>query len=165
MNEQLLETSGADVLSYKKKLRKTWWEGGGVSTPSHPLVRPRVKMTKSVTANCMGVGSIRSVLQDWSVTSPTLYYTIWWLTFMVSTNLYKLHVFQNWSVYKSLHQLCIIKSPQRDILGKTGRDFPEKMSDQISIVIESWGSRMISLNQSKASHFYFTIVKFFSEKL
>ena len=39
--------------------------GGGVSsTPSHPLVRRRVKMTKSVTANCVGVGSTRSVLQD-----------------------------------------------------------------------------------------------------
>ena len=40
--------------------------GGGVvaSTPSHTLVRRRVKMTKSVTANCVGVGSTRSVLQD-----------------------------------------------------------------------------------------------------
>ena len=39
--------------------------GGGVaSTPSHPLVRRRVKMTKSVTANGLGVGSTRSVLKD-----------------------------------------------------------------------------------------------------
>ena len=39
--------------------------GGGVaSTHSHPLVRRRVKMTKSVTANGLGVGSTRSVLKD-----------------------------------------------------------------------------------------------------
>ena len=29
MNEQPLKTSGADVLSSRKKLRKTLWEGGG----------------------------------------------------------------------------------------------------------------------------------------
>ena len=83
--------------------------GGGVvaSTPSHPLVRRRVKMTKSVTASCVGVGSTRSVLQDWSVTSPTPYYIIWWLTFMVSTNLYKLYVFQNRSAFKYLHNQII----------------------------------------------------------
>ena len=41
MNEQLLKTSGADVSSPRKKLRKTLRGGGGViSTP--PLVRPRV---------------------------------------------------------------------------------------------------------------------------
>ena len=59
--------------------------------------------------------------------------------------------------------ICIIKSSQRDIVGKTGSDFPEEMSHQISIVIKSWGSSMISLNQSKASHFYFAIVNFFCE--
>ena len=29
MNEQLLKTSGADVLSSRKKVRKTSWGGGG----------------------------------------------------------------------------------------------------------------------------------------
>ena len=39
--------------------------GGGVaSTHTHPLVRRRVKMTKSITANGLGVGSTRSVLKD-----------------------------------------------------------------------------------------------------
>ena len=61
MNEQLLKTSGADDLSYRKKLGKPDGGGGVASTPSHPLVRPRVEMTKSVTANCVGVGSTRSV--------------------------------------------------------------------------------------------------------
>ena len=37
MNEQLLKTSGNDVLFSKKKLRKTLWEVDA------PLVRPRVK--------------------------------------------------------------------------------------------------------------------------
>ena len=39
--------------------------GGGVASPhSPPLVRRGVKMTKSVTANGLGVGSTRSVLKD-----------------------------------------------------------------------------------------------------
>ena len=33
--------------------------------------------------------------------------------------------------------ICIIKSSQRDILGKTESDFPEEMSHQIGIVIKS----------------------------
>ena len=37
MNEQLLKTSGTDVLFSRKKLRKTLWEVDA------PLVRPRVK--------------------------------------------------------------------------------------------------------------------------
>ena len=36
MNEQLLKTSGADVLSSRKKLRKTLW-GGVTSTTPLPL--------------------------------------------------------------------------------------------------------------------------------
>ena len=131
----------------------------GTSTPSHPLVRPRVKMTKSVTANCVGVGSTRSVLQDWSVKSPTPYYIIWWLTF-IFPQIYTNYMFSKIEVRLNI---CIIKSSQRDIVGKTGSDFPEEMSHQISIVIKSWGSSMISLNQSKASHFYFAIVNFFCE--
>ena len=42
MKEHLLKTSGADVLSSRKKLRKTlggWWN------PPPPLVRPRVNST------------------------------------------------------------------------------------------------------------------------
>ena len=136
--------------------------GGGVvaSTPSHPLVRRRVEMTKSVTANCVGVGSTKSVLQDWSVTSPTPYYIIWWLTFMVSTNLYKLYVFQNRSAFKYLHNQIITAWHSR----KTESDFPEEMSHQIGIVIKSWGSRMISLNQSKLHNCdFFLWVKFTSK--
>ena len=33
MNEQLLKTSSADVLSSRKNLRKTVWGGGVASTP------------------------------------------------------------------------------------------------------------------------------------
>ena len=49
MNEQLLKTSGTDVLSSRKKLRKTLWEGGwgggggGIHTP---LVPQRVNLFK-----------------------------------------------------------------------------------------------------------------------
>ena len=47
MNEQLLKTLGTDVLSSRKKLRKTLWErgggGGGIQTP---LVPPRVNLFK-----------------------------------------------------------------------------------------------------------------------
>ena len=45
---------------------------------------------------------------------------------MVSTKLYKLYVFQNWSALN----ICIIKPPQRSfrILEKTGRDIPEEMN-------------------------------------
>ena len=40
MNEQLLKTSGADVLSSRKKLRKTLWEGrGGAIYPHFLYVR------------------------------------------------------------------------------------------------------------------------------
>ena len=44
MKEHLLKTSGADVLSSRKKLRKTlggWWN----QFPHPPLVRPRVNST------------------------------------------------------------------------------------------------------------------------
>ena len=37
MNEQLLKTSGTDVLSSRKKLRKTLWEGGGGRASIPPL--------------------------------------------------------------------------------------------------------------------------------
>ena len=37
MNEQLLKTSRADVLSSRKKLRKTLWRVGGMSSPPSPL--------------------------------------------------------------------------------------------------------------------------------
>ena len=36
MNEQLLKTSGTDVLSSGKKLRKTLWGGGGGRVASTP---------------------------------------------------------------------------------------------------------------------------------
>ena len=42
MNEQLLKTSGADVLSSRKNLRKTLRGGGGRASTLRP-VRPRVK--------------------------------------------------------------------------------------------------------------------------
>ena len=44
MNEQLLKTSSTDVLSSRKKLRKTLvGAGGGGILPPPPVVRPRVK--------------------------------------------------------------------------------------------------------------------------
>ena len=44
MNEQLLKTSSTDVLSSRKKLRKTLvGAGGGGFLPPPPAVRPRVK--------------------------------------------------------------------------------------------------------------------------
>ena len=44
MNEQLLKTSRTDVLSSRKKLRKTLvGAGGGGILPPPPVVRPRVK--------------------------------------------------------------------------------------------------------------------------
>ena len=43
MKEQLLKTSGADVLSSRKKFRKTL--GEWTPPPSRPLVRPRVNST------------------------------------------------------------------------------------------------------------------------
>ena len=43
MNEQLLKTSSTDVLSSRKKLRKTLVGGGGGILPPTPVVRPRVK--------------------------------------------------------------------------------------------------------------------------
>ena len=42
MKEQLLKPSGADVLSSRKKLRKTLRGGGGRASTPRP-VRPRVK--------------------------------------------------------------------------------------------------------------------------
>ena len=48
MNEQLLKASGTDVLSSRKKLRKTLrliGGGGGWHPPS--LVRPRIKICKN----------------------------------------------------------------------------------------------------------------------
>ena len=42
MNEQLLKTSGIDVLSFRKKTPKNLMGGVG-STPAPSLVRPRVK--------------------------------------------------------------------------------------------------------------------------
>ena len=45
MNEQLLKTSGTDVLSSRKKLRKTLWEGGGEGIHT-PLVPKRVNLFK-----------------------------------------------------------------------------------------------------------------------
>ena len=43
MKEQLLKTSGADVLCSRKKLRKTLCGGIHPPPPPPPLVRPRVK--------------------------------------------------------------------------------------------------------------------------
>ena len=45
MNEQLLKTSSTDVLSSRKKVRKTLVGagGGGGILPPPPVVRPRVK--------------------------------------------------------------------------------------------------------------------------
>ena len=44
MKEQLLKTSSTDVLSSRKKLRKTLvGAGGGGILPPPPAVRPRVK--------------------------------------------------------------------------------------------------------------------------
>ena len=40
MNKQLLKTSGADVISSERKLRKPYGQGGGIQPPA--LVRPRV---------------------------------------------------------------------------------------------------------------------------
>ena len=40
MNEQLLKTPGADVLSSRKKLRKTLWGRGGGELASPLHVRP-----------------------------------------------------------------------------------------------------------------------------
>ena len=43
MNEQLLKTSGADVLSSRETTEKNlMWEGGG--TPLPPVVYPRVNL-------------------------------------------------------------------------------------------------------------------------
>ena len=59
MNEQLLETSGANVLSLRKKLRKTLWGSGTHPLPPAPLlVRPRVKKnqilkTEDPERNCI----------------------------------------------------------------------------------------------------------------
>ena len=44
MNEHLLKTLGANVLTSRKKLRKTFW--GVAFTSPHHLVRPRVKKYK-----------------------------------------------------------------------------------------------------------------------
>jgi len=51
MNEQLLKMSGerADVLSSRKKLRKTLWGVATTPTPS-PFVRPRVKNNFQITS-------------------------------------------------------------------------------------------------------------------
>ena len=39
INEQLLKTSGAEVLSFKKKLKKNLTRGGGATrSPPHTLV-------------------------------------------------------------------------------------------------------------------------------
>ena len=46
MNEQLLKTSGADVLSSRRKLKKTL--RGGIPTPPPDLVRPRLNDTTSL---------------------------------------------------------------------------------------------------------------------
>ena len=47
MNKQQLKTSDTDVLSSRKKLRKTLrGEGGGIQPPS-PLERPRVKYSQN----------------------------------------------------------------------------------------------------------------------
>ena len=48
MNEQLLKTSGADVLSSRKKLKKTFQWGWWMPPPNSPtlyVVRPRVNTT------------------------------------------------------------------------------------------------------------------------
>ena len=47
----------------------------------------------------------------------------------------------------------------------SNRGFPEDMSSNIAIVLRSYDSHVIFLNQSKTSHFHITIVEFFSETL
>ena len=90
-------------------------------------------MTKSVTANCMGVGSTRSVRKTELLrlqlhTTPSDGSLLWFP-----------HIYTNYMFSKIEERLniCIIKSSQRDILGKTGGDFPEDTSHQIGIVIKS----------------------------
>ena len=48
MNEQLLKTSGADVLSSRKKLKKPYGGGGMAPPPPCPPVRQRVKYPKDL---------------------------------------------------------------------------------------------------------------------
>ena len=161
MNEQLLRTSGADVLSYRKKTQKNVMGGRVASTLPNPLyirgLRWRSPLLLIVWELAVPDQSCKTDLLRLQLHATPSDSSLLWFP-----QIYTNYMF---SKIEMRLNICIIKSSQRDILGKTGRDFPKEMSHQIGIVIKSWGSSMISLNQSKASHFYFTIVKFFSEKL
>ena len=56
MNEQLLKKSGADVLSSRRKLRKTL--GGGIHNPSPYLVCPRLNDTTSLLTLKMTIAQV-----------------------------------------------------------------------------------------------------------
>ena len=58
MNEQVLKMSGerADVLSSRKKLRKTLW-GVATTPPPPPFVRPRLKITFKLLHNNMNTSA------------------------------------------------------------------------------------------------------------
>ena len=158
-----MKTLGAYVLSYRKKLRKTWWgEGGGGWHPPLPT-HLYVRGLRWRNPLLLMVWELAVPDQSWKTdllrlqlhTTPSDGSLLWF------PQIYTNYMFSKMEVRLNT---CIIKSPQRDVLGKTGGDFPEEMSHQIGIVIKSWVSRMISLNQLKVSHFYFTIlIKFVSK--
>ena len=60
MNEQLLKTSGANVLSSKKKLRKILREGGGGA--SAPRVLPRVEIKYEKNMGCEHKNGLKYIL-------------------------------------------------------------------------------------------------------
>ena len=61
MNEQLLKTSGANVLSSRKKLRKILREGGGVVHPP-PRVLPRVEIKYEKNMGCEHKNGLKYIL-------------------------------------------------------------------------------------------------------
>ena len=145
MNEQLLKTSDADDLSYRKKLGKP--DGGGGWHPPLPTLlyvrglrwrNPLLLIVweLAVPDQSCKTDLLRLQLHTTSSDGSPLWFPQIYTNYMFS----KIEVRLN---------ICIIKSSQRDILGKKESDFPEEMSHQIGIVIKSWGGRMISLNQSK----------------
>ena len=65
MIEQLLKTSGADVLSSRKKLRKPY--GASIHPAPTPLVRPRVKHCLPTCIHDQD----QNVLQKLAISGPT----------------------------------------------------------------------------------------------